>query len=131
MISMIALMLMVTGCRKDEEYARPAVYGRIICTPTYPSAGQKVKLTVQVKDAGHRIFHADYKWKGGGISDEVSVTAPDGSKTITDPPTYEYVFMKSGTYTISMSASFKYSMTTEGGTLFGGASAESTTIRIR
>ena len=134
LIAMAVLMLMVTGCSKEEEYAYPAVYGNITYTPNRPRVGQEVTMTVQVLDPGYRIYHADYTWKCSEFENGyqmVRKTAPDNSKTITEAPSFKFKFTKAGTFNVSMSAQFKYSMMTEGGALFGSASSKTLSIRIR
>ena len=130
-ICITTLLFAATGCEK-EEYGRDAVYGKILFDPAEPYVGDTVKMTVEVVDAGHRIFHADYSWKCSSVfSDEVRVTAPDGAKTITAPPTYTYVFQTSGTFNVSMNARFKFSMITKDGTLFGSASTKLSKITVK
>lgn len=131
LICMTTLLLATAGCEK-EEYARDAVYGKVTFAPAEPYVGDTVVMTVEVVDAGNRIFHADYNWKCNSVfSDEVRVTAPDGSKTITAPPTYTYVFQTSGTFNVSMNARFKFSMMTKEGTLFGSASTKLSKITVK
>lgn len=119
-----ALLLAVAGC-EEEEFARPAVFGDIYCTPSEPKIGDTVTFTVVMHDPGNRIYHADYVWSCNGnfSKEEVRVTAPDGSKTIKAAPTFKWVFRKFGTFTVTMSARFKYSMADENGAMIGGASA--------
>ncbi len=134
LIAMAALMLMVTGCRKDEEYAYPAVYGNIVFSPSNPKVGQEVTMTAQVLDPGHRIYHADYTWKCSEFENGYKIvrkTAPDNSKTITEAPSCKFTFTEAGTFSVSMSASFKFSMTTEGGALFGSASTKTFYVKVR
>ena len=134
LIAMAVLTLMVTGCRKDEEFAYPAVYGNIVFSPSNPKVGQEVTMTAQVLDPGHRIFHADYRWKCSAFPNgyqEVRKTAPDNSKTITEAPSCKFTFTEPGTFSVSMSASFKFSMTTEGGALFGSASTKTFYVKVR
>ncbi|MBR4811085.1 MAG: hypothetical protein IK039_04920 [Bacteroidaceae bacterium] len=129
LMALMALLLIVAGCTK-MEYARPAVYGKIYCTNSNPQVGDTVILKVEVPDAGNRIYHADYYWRcGDQFSQTVRKTAPDNSKTITEAPTLKWVFQKSGSFTVTMNAKFKFSMTDANGALLGGASA-SGTIRI-
>ena len=104
LIAMVALMLMVEGCRKEEEYAYPAVYGNIVFSPSRPKVGQEVTMTVQVLDPGHRIYHADYTWNCSEF--------------------------ENGSFSVSMSAKFKFSMMTEGGALFGSASTKTFYVKV-
>ena len=128
-ISMVALLFIAAGCRK-VEYAYPAVYGKIYCTNADPKVGDTVILKVEVPYAGNRIYHADYTWNSSGeFKQTVRVTA-DNSKNLDETPTFKWVFKKAGSYTVTLSARFKYSMADEGGSMIGGASA-SGTIRIK
>ena len=125
LMALMALLLIMAGCIREKEYARPAVYGKIYCEPANPKKGDTVVLAVEVYDAGNRIYHADYTWK---IADEkfsrtVAVTAPDNSKTITDQPKLKYVFQSSGGKNITLSVKFKYSMADENGAMVGTAGA--------
>ena len=121
--ALTALLLAVAGC-EEEEFARPAVFGKIYCTPSDPKVGDTVTFTVEMPDAGNRIYHADYTWKcKDSFNEEVRVTAPNGSKTIKTAPTFKWVFRDFGTFTVTMSARFKYSMSDENGAMIGGASA--------
>jgi len=132
-ILLIAAMALVAwGCEK-EEFASPAVYGKITFSPAKPYVGDTVIMTVQVLDAGNRIYHADYTWKCGSVfsGQVVKVTAPDGSKTITAPPTFKYVFRESGSFDVSMNAKFKYSMSDVNGALYGVASSKVSRLEIR
>ncbi len=135
-LSMTALLLMAAGCEK-EEFARPAVYGKISCHPNPARAGDTVTLTVEVLDPGNRIYHADYVWKcssskkdGGFDREEIRVTAPNGSKTIKAAPTFKCVFTSPGTYNVTMSARLKFSMGDVNGAMIGGASA-SGSIKVK
>ena len=133
LIAMVALMLMVEGCRKEEEYAYPAVYGNIVFSPSRPKVGQEVTMTVQVLDPGHRIYHADYTWNCSEFENGYQMirkTAPDNSKTITEAPSCKFKFTEAGTFSVSMSAKFKFSMMTEGGALFGSASTKTFYVKV-
>ena len=131
LICITTLLFATAGCEK-EEYAKDAVYGKVLFSPAEPYVGDTVVMTVEVLDPGHRIFHADYSWNCSTVfSDEVRVTAPDGSKTITASPTYTYVFQTAGTFNVTMNAKFKFSMMTKEGTLFGSASTRLTKITVR
>ena len=123
-ICLTALMFIAAGCEK-EEFARSAQFGKIYCIPSNPQVGDTVTLKVEVPDAGNRIYHADYTWSCSGQFSQktVRVTAPDNSKTIKDAPTFKWVFTKSGNYTVTMSARFKFSMADENGSMIGGSSA--------
>lgn len=123
-IFLTALLFVAAGCEK-EEFARSASYGKIYCVPSNPKVGDTVTFKVEVPDAGNRIYHADYTWSCSGQFSQktVRVTAPDNSKTITDAPTFKWVFNKKGTYTVTMSARFKFSMADTNGSMIGGASA--------
>ena len=125
LMALMALLLIMAGCIREKEYARPAVYGKIYCEPANPKVGDTVDLAVEVYDAGNRIYHADYTWKiSGEGSKTVAVTAPDKSKTITDQPKWEkYVFQSSGGKNITLSVKFKYSMADENGAMVGTAGA--------
>ncbi|MGX8689486.1 MAG: PKD domain-containing protein [Bacteroidaceae bacterium] len=128
-IAFVALFLSVVSCEK-EEFARPATYGKIYCSPSNPKVGDTVTLIVEVPDAGNRIYHADYTWKcKDQFSQTVRVTAPDNSKTITEAPSFKWVFKKSGSYSVTMSAKFKFSMADENGSMIGVGGA-SGTIKI-
>jgi hypothetical protein len=130
LMALMALLLVMAGCIREKEYARPAVYGKIYCTNSNPRVGDTVILKVEVPDAGNRIYHADYYWKcGDQFKQTVRKTAPDNSKTITEAPTFKWVFKKSGSFTVTMNAKFNFSMTDANGALIGGASA-SGTIKI-
>ena len=125
-----ALLFALAGCEK-EEFASPAVFGKIYCTPSDPKVGDTVTFTVEMPYAGNRIYHADYTWKCKDFfKEEVRVTAPDGSKTIKTAPTFKWVFRDFGTFTVTMSARFKYSMSDENGAMIGGASA-SGSVKVR
>lgn len=129
-ISAAVLLLTVTGCEK-EEFARYASYGRIVCSKSAPRVGDTLTLKVEVLDAGNRIYHADYIWKiNGKYYDEVRVTARNNAKTITEIPSIKWVPTKDGTFNISMSAYFKYSMADEYGQMRDGNSAEGS-VRVR
>ena len=131
LMALMAIVLIMAGCIREKEYARPAVYGRVYSIPANPKVGDTVTLAVEVQDAGNRIYHADYTWKipgelnkgAGSYSEVVHVTAPDNSKTITAQPTLKYVFKYSGGKNITLSARFKYSMADENGAMQGTASA--------
>ena len=131
-VAMAAILFMAAGCKK-EEFASPAVYGKITFSPANPYVGDTVIMTAEVEDAGHRIYHADYTWKCGSVfsGQLVKVTAPDGSKTITAPPTFKYVFKQAGDFEVTMSAKFKYSMSDASGALFGSASSKVSKISVR
>jgi hypothetical protein len=91
-------------------------------------------MTAQVLDPGHRIYHADYTWKCSKFENGYKIvrkTAPDNSKTITEAPSCKFTFTEAGTFSVSMSASFKFSMTTEGGALFGSASTKTFYVNVR
>ena len=129
-LSLAVLLLTATGCEK-EEYARYAIYGNIVPSPSAPRVGDTVTLKVEVLDAGHRIYHADYYWYiNGEYYDEVRVTARNNAKTITEIPTIKWVPTKDGYINISMSAYFKYSMPDENGQMRSSNSAKST-IKVR
>ncbi len=128
-LSLAVLLLTATGCEK-EEYARYASYGNIVYVPSVARVGDTVTFKVEVLDAGNRIYHADYLWSCKNnlngekvFNEEVRVTAPDGSRTITKIPTFKWVFTSPGSYTITMSAYFKYSMQDENGQMRSGNSA--------
>ena len=127
---MAVAAVLLAGCEKDEEYARSASYGSITFSPESPYVGDTVTMTVEVLDPGHRIFHADYTWSCNS-SKPVAVTAPDGAKTIKEPPTYKHVFTKAGTTSVNMSAKFKFSMATREGSYFGSAISKSAFITVR
>lgn len=130
LIAMAAVLCVAMGCEK-EEYARTASLGTIRFSPSNPVVGDTVTMTVEVLDPGHRIFHADYFWSIRNVkNDTVKVTAPDGSKTITAPPTYKYVFKKDGSFSVNMSAKFKFSMATEQGSLFGTAISKTAVVNV-
>lgn len=132
MTAMAAALLLTAGCREEEEYARSASYGAVRVSPSSPYVGDTVTMTVEVLDAGHRIFHADYYWNiKPEIVDTVKVTAPNGSKTIVKAPTYKHVFTKAGNYSVNMSAKLKFSMATEQGTLFGSAISKTASFTVR
>lgn len=125
LMALMAIVLIMAGCIREKEYARPAVYGRVYSIPANPKVGDTVTLAVEVQDAGNRIYHADYTWK---INDEkfsktVAVTAPDHSKTITDQPKIKYAFKYFGGKNITLSVRFKYSMADENGAMVGTAGA--------
>ena len=129
-LSLAVLLLTVTGCEK-EEYGHYAIYGNIVSSPSAPWVGDTVTLKVEVLDAGHRIYHADYIWKiDGAYYDEVRVTARNNEKTITEIPTIKWVPTKDGYINISMSAYFKYSMPDENGQMRSSNSAKGT-IKVR
>ncbi len=125
-LSLAVLLLTVAGCEK-EEYGRYAIYGNIVPFPSAPRVGDTVTLKVEVLDAGHRIYHADYIWKiDGEYYDEVRVTARNNEKTIKEIPTIKWVPTRDGKINISMSAYFKYSMPDENGQMRSGNSAKGT-----
>ena len=129
-LSFALLLLFTFGCEK-KEYAQWATYGKIVCNKAAPRVGDTITFTVEVLDPGNRIYHADYMWIcRDQFSEEVRVTAPDGTKSITKAPTFKWVFKSAGTYTITMNARFKFSMPDEDGAMMGGASATGS-VRIR
>jgi signal peptidase I len=129
-VSLAVLLFAAAGCEK-EEFARYASYGRIVCTPTAPKVGDTVTFKVEVLDAGNRIYHADYIWKiNGEYYDEVRITVRDNAKTIKEIPTIKWVPTQEGTFNISMSAYFKYSMMDENGQMRSANSAKGS-VKVR
>lgn len=138
-LSVMALVPLLASCEK-EEYARVPVYGNMTFNPDMPNVGDTVTIRVKIVDPGHRIYHADYKWRcNGQFSNTVAVTAPDNSKvkTIVDDPTFKWVFQNTGSYEVTFSSTVKFSMADENGSLGGvGVTQKGTTqvvgkIRVR
>lgn len=129
-IILIALAACHSSCRKEEFAWRP-VYGNIYCRTPNPKAGDTIVLAAKVIDAGNRIYHADYRWRGTdrfiGIN-PTRVTAPDGSRTIEAEPTCSCVFNYPGNYQVRLSVTVKYSMPDADGAMTGvGVNARGST----
>ena len=123
LIALTAFMLLAAGCEK-EEFACSPVYGRIYCKTSNPKVGQEVVLTVEVNEPGNRINSAEYRWKCNNVFDKrVKVIRESGENSVPDAPELTVVFNESGTYTINLSASFKYSMGDKNTSMIGSASA--------
>lgn len=122
-LAAISMMTALVSCEK-EEFAEPPEYGKLYCRNSNPKVGDTVILAVQVINPGNRIYHADYSWKCNGMHAEKifnktqKVTAPDGSKTIEEEPSFSWVFTEAGYYEVSMTASFKISMATKSGQIY-------------
>lgn len=123
LIALTAFMLLAAGCEK-EEFANSPVYGKVYCKTPNPKVGQEVILTVEVKEPGNRINSAEYRWKCSAIFDtRVKVIRESGANSIPDAPEFTAVFNSSGTYTVNLSASFKYTMGDRNTSMIGSASA--------
>ena len=124
LIALTAFMLLAAGCEK-EEFANAPVYGKVYCKTPSPKVGQEVVLTVEVKEPGNRINSADYRWKCSAFESDkrVKVIRESGANSIPDAPELTVVFNSSGTYSVSLSASFKYTMGDRNTSMIGSASA--------
>jgi len=121
-MALTAFMLLAAGCEK-EEFANAPVYGRIYCKTSNPKVGQDVVLTVEVKESGNRINSAEYRWKSSVFDKRVKVIRESGANSVPDAPELTIVFNESGTYTVNLSASFKYTMGDRNTSMIGSASA--------
>lgn len=124
-LALTALLFMFAGCKK-EEYAYPPVYGKIYCKTPNPKVGQPVVLTVEIKEPGNRINNAVYRWKIRGNDDfdrQSSARRESGASSIPDAPELTCTFPTNGTYNITMTASFSYTMGDVNTSMKGFASA--------
>jgi hypothetical protein len=136
LIAMAALMLMVTGCRK-EEYASPAAYGKVFCDMSHPKVGDEVLLKAEVADWGDCINSATYTWtikkKPDGPTKTITnkVYRQSGDKSLYEIPCSDpWIPTAAGQYTISMSAEFRYTLGDANSVMFGTASAKDGTVTI-
>jgi len=126
----LTMALSLVSC-EDEEYACRPVYGKIYAIPSTVYPGDTVIIEADVKYHGHRIYKAEYTWNdGAGMKKSVRVLANDDDKTIMENPQLTWVPQTSGSYKFSMSAKLYYSMPDSVGSLYGYASATSTTITV-
>lgn len=138
LIAMAALMIMVTGCRK-EEYASPAAYGKVFCDMSHPIINEYVILKAEVADWGDCINSATYTWtvkkepNGPTKSFTNKVYRQSGDKSLYEVPCCEPDAWKpteAGKYTISMSAEFRYTMGDANSVMHGTARAKDGQVTI-
>lgn len=129
MAMVLTMVLCLVSC-EDEEYACRPVYGKIHSIPSVIFPGDSVTIEADVNYPGHRIYKAEYTWKTTNFNQTVTVIAGDGEKTITTPPQLTWVPKSTGSFRFSMSAKLYYSMPDSIGSLFGNASAVSSTIKV-
>lgn len=130
MAMVLTMALSLVSC-EDEEYACRPVYGKIYAIPSTVYPGDTVIIEADVKYSGHRIYKAEYTWKNdAGLKQTVSVIAGDGDKTVTTPPQLTWVPKSSGNFRFSMSAKLYYSMADSIGSMYGNASAISSTVKV-
>ncbi len=136
LIAMAALMLMVTGCRK-EEYASPAVYGKVFCDMSHPIVGDSVFLKAEVADWGDCINSATYTWtikkKPDGPTKTITnkVYRQSGDKSLYEIPCSDpWIPTAAGQYTISMSAEFRYTLGDANSVMHGSARAKDGMVTI-
>ena len=136
LIAMAVLTLMVTGCRK-EEYASPAAYGKVFCDISHPKINEAVVFKAEVADWGDCINSATYTWtikkKPDGPTKTITnkVYRQSGDKSLYEIPcSDEWIPTEAGTYTISMSAEFRYTMGDANSVMHGSARAKDGQVTI-
>ena len=135
-IAVMALFIMMAGCKKDE-YASPAVYGKVFCDMSHPKVGDDVYLKAEVADWGDCINSATYTWtikkKPDGPTKTITnkVYRQSGDKSLYEVPCSDkWIPTEAGQYTISMSAEFRYTLGDVNSVMYGAANAKDGTVVI-
>ena len=137
LITMAVLTLMVTGCKKDEDYGKPAAYGKVFCDISHPTVDDDVVFKAEVSDWGDCINSATYTWtikkEPDGPTTTISnkVYRQSGDKSLYEVPCSDkWKPTEAGKYTISMSAEFRYTLGDVNSVMYGSASAKDGTVTI-
>ncbi len=113
LLTLTACLLSLYGCQK-EEFAEAPVYGKIYCSSPHPEVGDTVTVLVEVLDAGNRLNSAEYRWKIRSpfttYNKTVKTMRKAGQKSITEVPSFEWVFREDGKHRLELTAKFSYSM---------------------